>query len=273
MSRPAEAYFQRYREELGTQAVPPWNETLDLLLNHRSVRRFSDRPVPEGTLETLIAAASSASTSSNKQFWSVLSVEDDATRKELTRLGVNQRQIAESPMLLMWLADLSRIDRIAKAKGVTLEGIDYMESFLVAAMDATLAAQNATIAAESMGLSVCYLGVMRNYPVEVARAIKLPERCFVVFGMCVGYSDESVPTAVKPRLPQDVVLHRGHYDASRQAEAIERYEQHAREFRREQGQSDEIWTEHIMGRVRDGEALKGRDKLRQALNTLGFPLR
>ena len=30
------------------------NPTIDLLLSHRSIRRFEDRPLPDGMLETLI---------------------------------------------------------------------------------------------------------------------------------------------------------------------------------------------------------------------------
>lgn len=37
-----------------------WNETIDLLLDHRSVRALTDQPLPDGTIETLIAAAQSA---------------------------------------------------------------------------------------------------------------------------------------------------------------------------------------------------------------------
>jgi len=267
-----EAYARRYRETTDAPSVA-WNATLELLTNHRSVRKYSSRPLPDGTLETLITAASSASTSSNKQFWSVMTVENPETRATLSRLCFNQKHVAESPLLLMWLADLSRIAAVAEARGETLEGLDYTESFLVACMDATLAAQNAAVAAESMGMSVVYLGSMRNSPLEVAKLLKLPPRCFAIFGMCVGYADEHVPTAIKPRLPQAAVLHREHYDASKVVEVVQGYEARAREFRREQGQTDEIWTENIMGRVRDGAALHGRDKLRAHLATLGFALK
>lgn len=50
----------------GTPDISPLtqcNEIIEQLLDHRSVRDFSDRRLPEGTVETLIAAAQSASTS------------------------------------------------------------------------------------------------------------------------------------------------------------------------------------------------------------------
>ena len=47
----------------GASEIPPagpWNAHIDLLMSHRSVRGYRSDPVPEGTLETLVAAAQSA---------------------------------------------------------------------------------------------------------------------------------------------------------------------------------------------------------------------
>lgn len=43
--------------------------------DHRTVRAFTDQPLPDRAIETLIAAAQSASTSSNLQVWSVVAVQ------------------------------------------------------------------------------------------------------------------------------------------------------------------------------------------------------
>ena len=53
-----------------------WNETLETILNHRSVRGFLPEALPPNTIELLTAAAQSASTSSNLQVWSVVAVQD-----------------------------------------------------------------------------------------------------------------------------------------------------------------------------------------------------
>jgi nitroreductase len=103
---------QRNRD--GALAVPSeWNAVLDTILNHRSVRGFLPRKLPDGTLETLIAAAQSASTSSNLQFWSVVAVQETERRSRLAELAGQQQFIRDAPLLLVWLADLSRLDRIA----------------------------------------------------------------------------------------------------------------------------------------------------------------
>ena len=50
----------------------------DVILGRRSIRGYKPDPVPPGTLETLIAAAQSAATSSNMQWWSAVAVTDPA---------------------------------------------------------------------------------------------------------------------------------------------------------------------------------------------------
>ncbi|MCQ3024056.1 nitroreductase family protein [Pseudomonas savastanoi] len=69
--------------------LKPWNETIDLLLEHRSVRAFTDQPLREVTIETLVAAAQSASTSSNLQVWSVVAVQDGDRKARLSALAGN----------------------------------------------------------------------------------------------------------------------------------------------------------------------------------------
>ena len=53
-------------------AAGPWNATIAGMLDHRSVRGYRPDALPPGTLETLVAAAQSAATSSNLQTWSVV---------------------------------------------------------------------------------------------------------------------------------------------------------------------------------------------------------
>ena len=111
--------------------------------------RFQPGTAAHGTLETLVAAASSASTSSNLQTWSVVAVTDHATKVELSKVGANQKYIVECPLFLVWIADLSRNNRLAAEEGVHLDGNDTLEMMLMASIDATLAAQNASVAAKS----------------------------------------------------------------------------------------------------------------------------
>ena len=114
---------------------------------------------------------------------------------------------------------------------------------------------------------------MRNLPEQVAAELGLPPRVFAVFGMSVGIPDPADETGVKPRLPRPVVLHREQYATPSREPEITRYNATVREFQREQGMREQDWTQQSIDRVKDIAALRGRDRIRAALRTLGFELR
>jgi nitroreductase len=258
----------------GTGGAPPAampNDVIELLLRHRSVRSYRPDPVPDGALELIVAAAQSAATSSNLQTWSVVSVTDPATKAQCATFAGGQKHIAECPVFLLFIADLARLNRVAEASGIPPRGNDTFEMFLVAAIDAALAAQNAVIAAESLGLSTVYIGGMRNKPEEAAALIGLPESAAIVFGLCIGYAREGSEGAIKPRLPQEAVLHRERYDLAGQDAPIARYNAAMAEFyEREMMNVTAPWTVHSSKRVSGPEGLQGRHVLMKALRRMGF---
>ena len=272
MAEPNDLLQQRY----GNPQLPtlPWSDRLTPLLSHRSIRAYLPDPLPSATLELLVAAAQSAATSSNLQTWSVVAVEHSERKDELARLAGNQQHIRQCPLFLVWLADLARLTHVAESRGLPHDGLDYLEMFFTATVDATLAAQNATIAAESLELGTVYIGGIRNHPEEVAAVLKLPPHLFAVFGMCVGYADPTQPAAIKPRLPQSAVLHRETYSLEPQDEAIAQYNQVMKSFYADQQMNVAgDWADHSAKRIGSAAALSGRDRLRAALNNLGFSLK
>lgn len=248
--------------------------TVETLLSHRSVRKYAPTPAPEGTLELLVAAAQSAASSSNLQLWSAIAVEDAEKRRRLSVAANNQVHVRESALFLVWLADLNRATRSARAHGIEPEGLDYLEMFLMASVDAALAAQNAVVAAEAQGLSTVYIGALRNRPEEVAEVLELPEGVFALFGLCVGYAESKSSAAIKPRLPQSVVLGRDRY-ATFDAEQVRDYDARMTQFYTEQRMDVPAggWSLHSAQRVKSAASLNGRHRLVEALKGRGFGLR
>ncbi|MCK9923826.1 nitroreductase family protein [Frankia sp. AgPm24] len=144
------------------------NDVLRVQLAHRSVRSFGPRDVSEDELAALVTAAQSASTSSNLQVWSVIAVRDPERKARLATLAGNQQFIARAPLFLVWIADLSRVHRLAERAGTQVASVDYLETTIVGFVDTALAAQNAVIAAESLGLGTVFVGAVRNRPEEIA---------------------------------------------------------------------------------------------------------
>ncbi len=246
------------------------------LLSHRSVRQYLPKALPEGTLELLVAAAQSAASSSNLQLWSVVAVEDEERRRALSRVANNQPHIQQAPLFLVWIADLNRGAELSRARGIPSEGLSYLEMFLMASIDTALAAQNAVVAAESLGLGTVYIGALRNHPERVAELLGLPSTAFAVFGLCVGWPDPNAQAAIKPRLPQPVVLHRDLYLLSESEHAaVAGYDALMQGFYSEQRMPvpEGGWSLHSAKRVASAAALNGRHVLRDVLGRLGFELK
>jgi hypothetical protein len=201
-----------------------------------------------------------------------VAVEDQGRRDRLAVLAGNQTHISQAPLFLLFLADLSRADRIGAAAGQAMAGTPFTESFMVALIDAALAAQNATVAAESMGLGTVYIGSVRNHPEKVAAEIGLPPNCMVAFGLCVGRPDPAHPSSVKPRLPQSMILHHERYDASHDAAGLAAYEAIFSKFQKQEGLPASGWVSRVIDRLGSVAGIGGRERMRDALKALGIPL-
>ncbi len=244
------------------------------LLAHKSVRNFLPESLAPGTLERIIAAAQSAASSSNLQTWSVVAVENPERKAQAATICGEQDFIRQAPLFLVFCADLARLTRLAAQSELPDVGLEYLEMFVMATIDASLAAQNAALAAESLGLGICYVGAARNQPRELATFLELPPRVFALFGMAVGVPNPENPAEVKPRLPQNAVLHRETYSLEKQEESIAAYNAIMQEFYTAQKMNvSGNWAQHSAKRIASVGALNGRHLLKEILQNHGFDLK
>jgi nitroreductase len=243
--------------------------TIRGLLAHRSVRAFDRRPIEPAIVDTLIAAAQSASTSSNLQSWSVVVVRDETHKSAVATLAGDQQFIREAPLFLVFVADWARGAAISRSRGEAAEGIEYFDSTLVATIDAAIAAQNAVVAAESLGLGAVFVGAVRNRPDELSALLGLPDASYPVVGVAVGWPDHANPARVKPRLPQSVVRHDERYSPA-SVDDLADYDDALRLFNESQGRTGS-WLDAVVARVRSRSALHGRERLRSILSSRGLP--
>jgi nitroreductase len=208
------------------------NETMELLLNRRSVRVYEDREVSEEVKEGLLAATLRAPTAGNLMLYSIIEVKEQAAKDTLVRTCDNQPFIAKAPLVLLFLADYQRwVDHFA-VSGV--EDLCQQEGrpvrtpeegdLLLACCDALIAAQTAVIAAESLGLGSCYIGdIMENY--EEHRALfDLPRYVFPICLLCFGYpTRQQRERALTRRLGQEYVVFADRYRRFGPAEFEEMY--------------------------------------------------
>lgn len=252
---------------------------VEAMLSHKSVRAFLPDPLPEGALETMVAAAQSASSSSNLHQWSVVAITDRVLKQKISDTIARTvptdhiPYLEEAPVLLLWIADLSRGAKITREKGEEPLVFDYLDSFLMASVDATLAAQNAALAAESMGLGIVFMGMIRNASREVAEIVNLPQHSFATFGMVVGKPDSSRTSSIRPRPEQAVVLHYNRYDQERYRNHIENYEKVFLDFRQAQSMKPKIWKDSVYQSATSLEYMGGREYLRETVQDRGFKLK
>lgn len=250
------------------------NPTIETILSHRCIRHFQEKPLPVGTLEQIAAAAQSAATSSNLQTWSMIALQEPAHKAEAATLCGDQDFIRKAPLFLLFCADLNRLTTVSEQQELPGEGLDYFEMFLMATIDASLAAQNAALAAESLGLGICYVGAARNHPRELSALLRLPPRVFALFGMAVGLPIPDDTSAVKPRLPQPEIVHREVYTAEQRDRWISHYNATMADFYISQHMTVQgDWARHSAKRVATAHSLTGRHLLHAFLNEHGFRLK
>ncbi len=218
------------------------NQVIRLLKNHRSIRKFTPEPVSDEMVVAIIEAAGWASTSNFIQAYSVIRVTKEQTRKQIAELAGPQSWVETSPVFLIFCADLKRAENACFHENKKMVP-GFTEQFIIATVDASLAAQNAMIAAESIGLGGVFIGGIRNDPEKVSALLKIPEHVYPVFGMCLGYPDDKPEQ--KPRLPVDVVLKEERYQED--AAELTKYNDICEEYyqNRSSGSRDDTWTLQI----------------------------
>jgi FMN reductase (NADPH) len=224
------------------------NEVITTLLNHRSIRHFKDQKLSNEQIKTIVSCAQAASTSSFIQAYSIIGIKDKERKQKLAEIAGNQEYVAQNGHLFVFCADLSRHEFIGEMEQRDVRSsIESTEKFMVALIDAALAAQNAAIAAESMGLGICYIGGIRNKLDEVKELLKTPERVIPLFGMTIGYPEKI--NDQKPRLPLEHVYHEEEYEQDKDVylRQLQEYDQEISSYYDERtgGKRKDRWSEQM----------------------------
>ncbi|RTR35169.1 oxygen-insensitive NADPH nitroreductase [Robertmurraya yapensis] len=249
------------------------SDFLSLLENHRSIRHFLDKKIPDFDIRRIITAAQSVSTSSNGQAFSIINVTDQEMKKKLANYAGSQKQVEDCSNFLVFCADLFRLEQISQRLNVEMKKVlDSTEMFLIATIDATLVAQNTVVAAESLGYGIVYTGGIRNNPEKVSELLNLPYRTFPVFGICIGYPDPNRIPEKKPRLPLGAVFYQNEYPNFDEVYPyINKYDETMKEYYRNRSESkrEDTWSKTIT----DKRKIPRRMNMKSFLEEQGYPLK
>jgi len=174
--------------------VGSMNETIKLMMQHRSIRAYSKQEPTDEMIETMVKAGMQAAFAG--QLGSVILSKDRA------------KNPFGAPLFFLVCVDLHRMEKVMQARGWELKSSDSA-MLLFGMQDASYLAQNLVLAAESMGLGTCYLGFVPFQAEANIKRFDLPPRVFPMVGISVGYPAEDPP--VRPRYPLEVACFKEKY--------------------------------------------------------------
>ena len=182
------------------------NHVLETLLNHKSVRSYTDRKPSDEIIHKVVRAGQQAPFAS--QLYSVL-----LKREGNFPFG--------APLLFTICVDFHKMEKIMEKRNWQAVTND-LSILLMGIQDAALMSENMVIAGASLGLGSCYLGAAPYRADKIIEEYNLPERVFPLVQLVMGYPAEDKPP--RPRYPMNFVLFEDEYpelDDEKVKEAME----------------------------------------------------
>jgi len=147
-------------------------DALEAILTRRSVRNYTDQPIPEETIQLLLEAAVSAPSAGNQQPWQFIIIEEREILQRIPSVHPYSNMLNHAPLAILVCGDLSR----ERFKGYWVQ-------------DCSAATQNILLAARALGLGAVWLGV---YPLEdrvigLQKLLSIPESVIPLSLISIGY--------------------------------------------------------------------------------------
>lgn len=199
------------------------NKTIELLYERASCRSFGEEPIPDETLDVVLAATAHAATGGNLQPYSIIKVLDSEVRQRLMALCGDQPFIGQAPVSLVFCIDFRRLERWAALEKAPFSARRAFRHFWISFQDVVICAQTVCTAANAMGLGAVYVGTVLECLEELRDLLKLPKGVFPVVMVCLGYPrGQLVP---KRKLGVDVVVHDEVYREMTDEELLRAYDE------------------------------------------------
>ena len=163
------------------------NETINHILDRRSIRAYKPEAIPADVVETLLTAAVHAPTARNSQPWQFIVIDDRAQLDKIVGLSPYTKMMAQAPLAIL-VAGMPE-----KCPGYWVD-------------DCGAATQNILLAAKSLGLGSCWCGIhgTPDRCAEFGRVFGLPEGVVAYSVIALGYPNEEKPRA-EGRLKPEII--------------------------------------------------------------------
>lgn len=153
------------------------SDALSVIMTRTSVRSYTDAPISEATIDTLLRAGMAAPTAGNKQPWKFVVVTERALLDSLAE--GNWKMAAKAPAAIVVCGDTTNV--------FPGEGRDYW------IQDCSAASENILLAAHALGLGAVWCGC---YPISdrvarVQKLLELPAGIVPLSVLVMGYPTEA----------------------------------------------------------------------------------
>jgi nitroreductase len=197
------------------------NETVKLLIERASCRSFSEKKIPPGVLQLVLEAGVHAATGGNLQPYSIIKIENEATKQKLAQ-WCGQAFIRRAPVLLLFCIDWHRLERWANLEVAPFTATSSFQHFWISFQDTVICAQNVCTAADALGLGSVYIGTILLFLPELRDMFELPQGVFPVVLLCLGYP-KARPRPRK-KLDVDAIVHPERYRHLTDRELVDAFE-------------------------------------------------
>ncbi|MGY3742680.1 nitroreductase family protein [Leuconostoc inhae] len=239
------------------------NNTIDVLNNHKSIRAFTDQPVSDEIVKTILTAASAGPNINNYQPVTFVEITDQALKAEITA-QVGMAYIESAMRYFVVTVDFNK-DLIGLSPEIRKQAEEVLSSYAMlegGIISAGIALGRAQVAAESLGLgSVTMAGALRAFELYEEK-LQLPKLVKAVMGFSIGYPAQE--PGIKPKLPVDGILMKENYSQEQMADAVAVYDKTMVKYYSDRG-IDSSWTQNnakMLTRKQDYKKLGEYPKLK-----------
>jgi nitroreductase len=152
------------------------DDILKIIHTRKSIRNYTNKPVPDETIEIMLRAAMAAPSARNVQPWRFYIITNRIMLNDLSITLPYAKMLESAPLAIVIAGDL-------------LKGSPNQEQIHNWVIDCAAATQNLLLAAEALGLGAVWTGV---YPYQsrvdaVSKALSLPAHIIPLNIIPIGY--------------------------------------------------------------------------------------
>lgn len=168
------------------------NETLRLIQDRRSIRKFTDTPLTRDQIDLLTSAAMASPSAMNRQPWRFHFIVNPVTIAAINDAALTKFNEDGNQAVLERLASRGADSIFYGAPLVVIITAARSEMTGYAMIDVGIATENIVLAAQSIGLGSCVIGLASAafsgyHRMTVGQAIQMPDDHEFAISIAIGY--------------------------------------------------------------------------------------